>query len=99
VLENRAGLGHGLRLLSFAMKTILVVAAGLLLTSGCATMNEPEPTNPVQLANETWQRNREMYYRSQGWSGPDAMFQAEQDLESGKSVPADRPPMERRPRD
>ena len=81
------------------MKRICIVAAMVLLTAGCATPSEEsETTNPVQQANETWVHARETYYRNQGWSGPDAMFQAEQDFEAGKTVPSDRPPMERRTR-
>jgi hypothetical protein len=52
----------------------------------------------MEQANEIWLHNRETYYRNAGWTGPDARFQAEQDLDAGKAVPADRPPMERRAR-
>ena len=80
------------------MKPLVVVALALLFFAGCATGPGPETSNPIERVNEMWLHNRETYYRNAGWSGPDAMFQAEQDLAAGKSIPADRPPMERRPR-
>jgi hypothetical protein len=80
------------------MKIIPLAAISVLLLAGCANGSGPEPTNPDERVNEIWLRNRELYYRNAGWNGPDAMFQSEQDLGAGKSIPADRPPMERRAR-
>ena len=80
------------------MTKIPIAVVMLVLAAGCVTRPDTsEPPSPTEQANQAWLRGRELYYRNQGWNGPDAMFQAEQDLEAGNSVPADRPPMERRP--
>lgn len=81
------------------MKRLLPTLIMLLVLAGCATGGwDNEPTDPVQQANETWVQNRQIYYRNNGWSNADAAFQAQQDLEAGKAIPADRPPLERRAR-
>ena len=81
------------------MKRRPLTAIAFLLLTGCATgAGDSEPTDPVQQANETWAQNRQIYYRNNSWSNADAAFQAQQDLEAGKPIPADRPPLERRAR-
>lgn len=76
----------------------LVAAAVLGLMSGCAT-TPAAPTEPAKVlspADHVWQRNRESYYRSLGWSALDARYQAELDLENGKSSPVEHRHMGRR---
>jgi len=83
-----------------AMRILPLIALVLVLLAGCTTgATQSEPEDPVQRVNEMWVQNRQIYYRNQGWNSLDAAYQAEQDLESGKSLPADRPPAERRTRE
>lgn len=71
----------------------------LLLLAGCAAGGtDPEPTDLVEQANQTWIQNRQIYYRNNGWSNADAAFQAQRDFEGGKALPEERPPLERRSR-
>jgi hypothetical protein len=69
----------------------LTAALALMAMQGCATA-PAEPTEPakvVSAADLVWQRNRESHYRSLGWSTLDARYQAEQDLERGKTSPVE----------
>ena len=81
------------------MKRFPLIVIAILLLAGCVTgAGDSEPTDPLQQANKTWVQNRQVYYRNNGWSSLDAAFQAQRDLEAGKTPPEDRPPLERRAR-
>jgi hypothetical protein len=65
----------------------VVIALGIF--TGCATTTPTEPAKVMAPADAAWINKREVYYRNLGWSTLDARFQAEQDLERGKSSPVE----------
>lgn len=68
------------------------VVLGLLAFAGCATTDPtPEPVKVFAPGDELWIKNRERHYRTLGWSSLDARYQAEQDLERGRSTPVEQP--------
>jgi hypothetical protein len=73
------------------------LALALLAAPGCATApTAPEPSKVISPADAAWVRNREAYYSNLGWSSLDARYQAEQDLQLGKSSPVEHRHMGRR---